>query len=75
MTWTEERKRNTETFGTVWRGRGGYRGRRGYGNRGGHRGRGRGGYQQREDGERRNYYGNRYNQNYDRGDNRVGCIS
>nr|CAB3263561.1 protein LSM14 homolog A-B [Phallusia mammillata] len=56
MSWSEERKRNTETFGVqqfgrgrgYYRGRGGYRGRRG----GGYRGRGGGGY--------RNYYRNDY---------------
>ncbi|XP_039255885.2 protein LSM14 homolog B-like [Styela clava] len=56
ISWSEERKLNTETFGTTWRGRGrGYRG-----GRGGYRGRG-GGYR----GGYRNYnnYGG-YNQNY-----------
>ena len=46
--WKEERKLNTETFGTSdprrgFRGRGGFRGNRGYNNYNGYRGRGRGG--------------------------------
>ncbi|CAK8688025.1 protein LSM14 homolog B-B-like isoform X1 [Clavelina lepadiformis] len=70
MSWTEERKRNNETFGTPWRSRGrGYRGNRGGGYRGGrgqYRGRGRGGY----DGNRRNNYYSRGDQDYNQSDNR-----
>lgn len=80
MTWTEERKKNTETFGTSWnngRGRGGYRGRNYRGRRGGggqpgfhhHHHRGRGYMNNNFNG--RGGYNNRgyFNNNY-RGNNR-----
>lgn len=57
ISWSEERKLNTETFGTTWRGRGrGYRGNRGYrGRYNNYRGH-RGGYNN-------SHYNNRNNEN------------